>query len=903
MALTTGTRLGPYEIVSALGAGGMGEVYKARDTRLDRTVAIKVLPSEVAGDAQFRERFDREARIISQLTHPHICTLYDVGEHAGTSFLVMEFLEGETLADRIARAESKGPGLPRGEALSIAIQIADALAAAHRAGIVHRDLKPANVVLTKSGAKLLDFGLAKTAVPAVTAGSVSMLPTASPQTLTARGMILGTFQYMAPEQIEGAEADARTDIFAFGCVLHEMLTGHKAFEGKTHASLIAAILEREPPPVTTLQPLAPALVDAIVRRCLAKRADDRWQSAADLASALRWATDAASGVAATANAAAATPTARSRRLVGILALLAAVAVFAAGTFAWRYASSPTPPATSIRFEILPPPDVLLSPAPVASAAQLALSPDGRHLAFVAASNQRVSQIWVRPLNGLQARPLAGTEGASFPFWSPDGRFLGFFAGRKLKKVDIMGGAPEVLCDVTAGRGGTWNPDGTIVFSGAARSPLSQVADRAGGVVRPATTLNREQNATGHVWPQFLPDGRRYLFYQISPTEHQGIYVGSLDSAEVTHVVASKGAFLYASGYLLFVRDGILFAQAFDDRTLQTRGEAVQIADRVGYFSATLGYIGVTVSRAGALAYGPSVATTTRLQWRNRDGADAGSAIRPAVYRSPRLSPDEKRVVVTKWEPEAGQTDIQVIELDLGNEQRQTFDLLNDWFPAWSPDGSAIFFGSSRTNAFTRIFRKTGSGPDEVFAGGENDFAQYPNDTSSDGKFLSYTQSSPSGYDLGIAPLSGDAKRIPFLDSAANELQARFAPNGRWLAYASDESGKFEVYVRPFPVGSDQRLISVAGGMQPEWRRDGKELFYISADRKLMAVPVTTEGSTFSNGPPRALFDVQMPEQIPPYPTDYAVTMDGQRFLVNTVVDQPTRPALTVIVNWTAELKK
>ena len=582
-----------------------------------------------------------------------------------------------------------------------------------------------------------------------------------------------------------------------------------------------------------------------------------------------------------------------------------LAVTAAGAIAWRYAMTPTIPVSSVRFEMVPPPDVLLSPAPVAWAAQLALSPDGRHLAFVAASKHGVSQLWVRPLNGVQARRLAGTEGAAFPFWSPDSRFLGFFAGRKLKKVDIMGGAPEVLCDASGGRGGTWSPDGTIVFAGAARSPLSQVADRAGGVVRPATTFNREQGATGHYWPQFLPDGRRYLFYQISSKpENQGIYVGSLDSAEVTRIVASTGAGLYTSGYLLLVRDGILFAQAFDDRALQTRGQAVQIADRVGYFSATLGYIAVTASRVGALAYGPSVATTTSLQWRNREGADAGSAIRPAVYRSPRLSSDQKRVVVSKWEPETGQNDIQVIELALRNEQRQTFDLLNDWFPAWSPDGNAIFFGASRTTV-TRIFRKIGSGPDEFFAGGEDadGSAQYPNDTSSDGKFLSYTQSSRSGYDLGYAPLSGGGKRISFLASPANEVQARFAPNGRWLAYASDESGQFEVYVRPFPPGTGQSLISVAGGMQPEWRRDGNELFYISADGKLMAVPVTTDGTTFPPVTPRALFDVQIPEQTPPYPTDYAVTMDGQRFLVNTVVDQPTRPALTVIVNWTAELKK
>ncbi|OFW39370.1 MAG: hypothetical protein A3J29_03005 [Acidobacteria bacterium RIFCSPLOWO2_12_FULL_67_14b] len=907
MPLVPGSRLGPFEIVAPLGAGGMGEVYRARDTRLERTVAIKVLPESLAGDPQFRERFDREARAISQLTHPNICTLHDVGEHAGTAFLVMEFLEGETLADRMARAASKGPGLPHAEALSIAIQIAEALAAAHRAGIVHRDLKPGNVFLVGRGgpsgpalAKLLDFGLAKATVPAVVPSGGSMLPTTPPQALTAQGTILGTFQYMAPEQIEGAEADARSDIFAFGCVLHEMLTGQKAFEGRTHASLIAAILEREAPLVTTLQPGAPPLVDAIVRKCLAKKPDDRWQSAADLGSALRWAADGA-GAAASSTAAAPQPVRRSGAR-GVALAVGTVVVFAIGAFVgWRYVSRPTAPPAAVRFEVTPPTGVTLSPAPVASAAQLALSSDGRRLVFVAAAGRGVSQLWVRPLDDVQARPLAGTEGASFPFWSPDGRYIGFFAGGKLKKVDTAGGAPEVLCNAAGGRGGAWGPDGTIVFTGEPNSPMSQVA-AAGGTVRPATVLNRDLGVTANNWPQFLPDGRRFLYYQRSlKPEHTGIYVASLDSADTTRVIGSTGAGLYGSGHLLFVRDGILFAQPFDDRALRTTGEAARIADHVGYFSASLGYTAVTVSPAGALATGPSVAGTTSLQWRDRDGTARGSLIAPAVYRSPRLSPDQKRVALATWDPETGQNDIWVIDLALRNPSRLTFDPANDWFPAWAPDGSRIFFGSTRSGT-TTIFRKDGSEPEQVFLGTASN-ATYPNDTSRDGRFLSYTQSSPRAYDLGVVPLSGDAKLIPFLASPFNEVQGRFAPNSKWLSYASDESGRFEVYVRPFPAASGQSLISVAGGMQPEWRRDGKELFYISADGKLMAVPVTTDGATFSAGVPRALFNVQAPEQTPPYPTDYAVTADGQRFLVNTVADQAERAPLTVILNWVSALKK
>jgi len=907
MPLAAGARLGPYEIVAPLGAGGMGEVYRARDTRLDRTVAVKVLPESLAADPQFRERFDREARVISQLTHPHICTLHDVGEHAGTAFLVMEFLEGETLGERIQKGR-----LPLADAIAIAIQIADALAVAHRAGVVHRDLKPGNVMLLKAGAagtgaplaKLLDFGLAKVAVPAVAAGAVSMLPTTPPKTLTAHGTILGTFHYMAPEQVEGAEADARSDIFAFGCVLHEMLTGQKAFEGKTHASLIAAILEREPPPVTTLQPLVPPLVDAIVRKCLGKKADDRWQSAADLCSALRWAAEGATAVGTRAHEAALTSS-RSRRGVRIAGASAiAVVAFALGAIVWRSVSNVAAPTAAVRFEVLPPPQATLAPAPVASAAQLALSPDGRRLAFVAAPRYGVSQLWIRPLDGVQAQPLAGTDGASFPFWSPDSRSIAFFAGGKLKKIDTTGGAPELLCNAPGGRGGAWSPDGTIVFTGAPNSPMSRIS-ASGGSVLPATTFEGLSGITSHNWPQFLPDGRHYLFYQRSDKpEQQGIYVTSLDSAGTTRVIGSTGAGLYGSGHLLFVREGMLFAQPFDDRTLRAGGDAIRIADHVGYFSASLGYAAITVSPAGVLAYGPTVALTTSLQWRDRAGVAGGSPTAPGVHRSPRLSPDQTRVALTTLEPETGQLDIWAFELARGNASRVTFDPQNDWFPAWSADGRQIFFGSSRTG-FTTIFRKTGGEPDQFFAGvaastGGNAF--YPNDTSSDGRFLVYTQTAHA-YDLGIVPLTGEAKLSPFLASPYNEVQGRFAPNSRWIAYASDESGKFEVYVRPFPAANGQWLISAAGGSQPEWRRDGKELFYISADRKMMAVPVTTDGTTFSAGVPRALFDVQVPEQVAPYATDYTVTADGQRFLVNTVIDQPTRSALTVVLNWTADLKK
>ena len=913
MALSPGTRLGPYEIQSAIGAGGMGEVYKARDTRLDRTVAIKILPEALAADPQFRDRFDREARTISQFTHPNICTLYDVGEHAGTSFLVMELLDGETLENRCARATARGSGLPLDEALRIAIQMADALAAAHRQGIVHRDLKPGNIFLARSSgasappiAKLLDFGLARTA-PALTVNSATTMATTPPQAITAQGTILGTFQYMAPEQVEGGEADARTDIFAFGSVLYEMITGKKAFEGKTQTNLVAAILERDPPPLTTVQPLAPPLVDSIVRKCLAKNPDDRWQTASDLGSALRWAAEGANAATSGATAVAGTPRTGARRVangaVAAAGILGSVAIGLA--VGGRYMSTVATPAALVRFEVQPPADVTLTPAPIASAAQLALSPDGRRLAFVATPKRATSQLWIRPLDGVQAQPLPGTEGASYPFWSPDSRFIAFFAGGKLKKIDTTGGVPQVLCPAGAGRGGAWNPDGIIVFVGQGNSPISRIS-ASGGVVTAATTFDPDQAVIGQSWPQFLPDGRHFLYFQrSSKPEHRGVHVTALDSSSSTRILESDGMAVYASGHLLFVRDGTLFAQAFDDRALQTSGDPVRIGDHVGYWTAGLGYAAVTVSPAGVLAHGPSVRLTTSLRWHDRSGASTGPPTAPAQYTTPRLSPDQKSVVVAMTDGATAQPDLWVLGLARGTTSRLTSDPATDWFPAWSADGGRLLFGSNRLGVTIPFQKVVGGGQEEPAA--ESVFraagATSPSDTSGDGRLLLYTQLTQRGYDLGVLTLTGERKASTFLGTPFNEVQARFSPNTRWVVYASDESGTFEVYVRPFPAASGQTQISIAGGTQPEWRRDGKELFYISADGKLTAVPVTTDGATFSAGTPRALFDVEVPEPNPPFPTDYAVTADGQRFLVNTVVDQPTRPALTVILNWTAGLKK
>jgi eukaryotic-like serine/threonine-protein kinase len=899
MTVSTGTRLGPYEVLAKLGEGGMGEVYKARDTRLNRSVAVKVLPPELASDPERRSRFEREAHAIAALSHPHICTIYDVGRENGTDYLVMELLEGETLADRLGRAKARP--LTMSDVLRYATEIADALDKAHRAGIVHRDLKPANIMLTKSGAKLLDFGLAKLRGPAVAISMTAIeqaTTTGGPK--TASGTILGTVHYMSPEQVEGREADARSDIWALGVVIYEMATGTRPFDGASPASIIGAILKDSPAAISTCQPLAPASLDAAVAGCLEKDPDDRWQSASDVKRLLR------SALSSTPEAAVqVTPSARRRISPLVIGSIAALLLMAlAGGAAWRYGSmaSTSTRADLVRFEIEPPPNVFLSPSPIASAAQVELSPDGRQLVFVAASKHGLSQLWVRPLDDVVARPLGGTEGASYPFWSPDSRFIGFFSNGKLKKVDVVGGSPQVLGDVSSGRGGTWNADGVIIFAGAAQSSMSKVS-AVGGAITAATSFNRGEEVVAHYWPQFLSDGHHFLFYQRSAkSEHEGIYIGSLDSPATTKIdVETHARAVRASGYLFFIRDGMLLGQALDEVSGHVHGDPIRLGSNVGYFQSSYGY--AAISAAGnVVAYGPTVAPTTTLRWQARTGSTIDS-VSTGVYSGPRLSPDGQSLLVSARESGSKDADILVFDVAQRSRTRLTSDPLNDWFPAWSPDGRRVFFGSTREGS-TRVFQKVGMAPEErLLDASDSVVAQYPNDVSSDGKTLLYMQSSNAGYDLGSTPLNGVHKFTPFAATRSNEVQGRFSPNGRWVAYASDKSGEFEVYVQSFSTQDNPKRISTAGGMQPEWRGDGQELFYISPSGKLMAVPVTTGGATLEAGPPHALFDVEVPEGIPPYPGGYAVRADGQRFLINSIADSSVRQPLTVILNWTTLLKK
>jgi len=892
MPLTSGTRLGPYEVLDALDAGGMGEVYRARDTRLDRLVAIKVLATDLAADPQLRERFEREARAIAALNHPHICTLHDVGHEGDVDFLVMELLDGETLAARIGKG-----ALPLDRALDYAVQIAAALDKAHRSGIVHRDLKPGNIMLTKSGAKLLDFGLAKRAEPVVSSGAFSVLPT-TPPNLTAQGAILGTFQYMAPEQLEGAEADDRTDIFAFGTVLYEMITGRKAFEGKSQVGLIGAILERDPAPASTLQPSCPAALDRVLQRCLAKDPDERWQSAGDLSAQLKWIgekeTFAASGTMPD------TPTfaQRTNRLwiatAVSLSLITAAASVAALYF---YRTRDTQPA--LRFTVPAPEKVLFDASQIGFLP--AVSPDGTRLAFTARDAAGAIHLWIRPFDTLTARLLPGTEGAAFPFWSPDSRSIGFFSQNKLKRIDIAGGPPLTLCDAVAGRGGSWSADGVILFAPAGTGPLFRV-DAGGGKPVAVTTLANGQSA--HRFPSFLPDGRHFVYVSVITGPSDGIFVGSLDSDESTRIVVADSNAVYSpSGDLLFVRDGTLLRQAFDSTTRTVSGEPIPIAERVAVGNSVGSF---SISQNGVLAYrgGPGTSGDVQLSWFDRTGKLIRNVGAPGPYRGVDLSPDGERIALHRHDGNGG--DIWLFEsARRGTLSRFTFEATQDNAgPIWSPDGSRLAYGSVRDGKWGLYVKAAnGTGSEERLV--ESELPKMPMSWSPDGRALVFWVIDPTtGSDQWVFPTSGDKTPMPLLQTSFTEGHPQISPNGRWISYQSNETGRAEIYVRSFPSGGSKFQISSGGGTFARWRADGKELFYLSAASfgKLMSVQVDATDTTFQYGDPTELFDsgyVNFTHGLN-YHT-FAVSRDGQRFLIprpEGAADGGEPAPITIVFNWT-----
>ncbi len=883
MQVVPGVRLGPYEIVASVGAGGMGEVYRARDTRLDRTVAVKVLPAQFANDAQLRLRFEREAKAISSLTHPHICTLHDIGQQDGTDYLVMEFLEGETLADRLL----KGP-LGVEQALVIAVQITDALDKAHKQGIVHRDLKPGNIMLTRNGAKLLDFGLAKYGPQPegnLLAGATSFRT--EQKSLTQEGSIVGTFQYMAPEQLEGKEAAARTDIFALGAVLYEMLTARHAFQGKSRVSLIAAILEHDPPPITSIQPLSPPALERLIRICLAKDPDDRWQTAHDVLLQLKWIGEGGSQVGVPAPVAVRR---RHREMISAIAL--ALAIVGAATFATLWYRVTNKPRPVVHTSILPPEKwefAFESAAPV-------LSPDGTRIVFLASDGSNRT-LWVRALSAGTAQPLAGTDGASYPFWSPDGRYLGYFTGGKMKKVDANGGPSQVLCDVSSARGGAWAENDTIIFAQSSADGLFKVS-AAGGVPVAVTRLDKSKNEASHRWPFILPDQKHVVFLALSAgnfrADANGTHVASIEDGKRQMLAPSDSGAVYSpSGYLLYRRDRTLVAHPFDAKSRRLKGEPFPVAEDVRMTQTQQGIF--TVSGHGHLAFQSGGALgLSQLTWVDRAGKTLGTVGTPGDYRHAILSHDGRRVAVQRTETNAINGDIWTIDLTRGTSTRLTFDPANDFVPVWSPDDGRVLFSSNRKDAGD-LYKKTASGVGSDEALVQMDGFTIGTDWSRDGRHVALQNlplSSKNGWDLWVYSMA-EEKSMPFLQTEFNESQARFSPDGKWIAYVSDESGRLEVYAQSFPSTGGKWQVSTEGGSRPQWSPRGDEIFYVNG-AKLFAVNVSA-GTTFEAGIPQPLFDVRLKGG----PDSFFTTPDGQRFLLNSAVKDEVKAPITLVQNWDA----
>lgn len=892
MPLAAGTRLGPYEILSPLGAGGMGEVYRARDTRLGRDVAVKVLPQHLSSNPEVRARFEREARSVSSLNHPHICTLHDIGREGDTDFLVMEMIEGETLAQRLSRG-----ALPFHEVLRLGAQISDALDRAHRAGVVHRDLKPGNVMLTKSGAKLMDFGLAKGIGPSASASNLTAAPTAT-SPLTAEGTIVGTFQYMAPEQLEGKEADARSDIFALGVVLYEMASGRRAFEGRTQASVIAAILKEEPPPLQATDSMSPPALDRLVRQCLRKDPDERIQSAHDVRLRLEEISEGGAP-------AAAAPTAtgpgrggsRERLAWGIAAAAALMAIALAV-------------ASFLRPAVIPPVIVSSIPPPAESSfvpniLGMSLSPDGRKLACVVRGPAGTG-VWTCPLDGSKPTLVAAADDAECPFWSPDSRAVGFHAGGQLRRVEIAGGQSVPLVPAASCIGASWASDGTIFYVPDYLSPIMRVSENGGqpSALFPVEAAGSRRNFSQ---PSLLPD-RRHVLYTATDAwqggQGSGIYVATIDGKEEKRLlsVVSNARFV-EPGYLVFGSEGSLRAQRFDLGRLELSGDQIVLIDGVDYMGLYQSHI-FSLSESGLLAYIEGKGSLTRqLTWVDRSGAVLGTVGKPGNYFTPRLSHDGKRVAYDLSETTTDSGDIWVFDLERGISTRLTFDPRNESSPIWSPDDSRLlFFGNypGRSDLFT--LDSDGSGGVESIL--SNGAVNLPSDWSKDGRSILVQTSRSAG--LGGTDLliysTEQKKAESWLKSAFVENQARFSPDGRWIAYDSDESGKMEVYVRGFSPPGGKWRVSGEGGSFPVWSKDGRELFYISPDSKVMSVAVGS-GATFDGGAPVALFRIPGEILNVGIATQYDVSLDGRRFLMNLGSSTQAQKMITLVSGWTSVLRR
>ncbi len=887
MSLAAGTKLGPYEILSPLGAGGMGEVYRARDARLKREVAVKVLPESVAADPDRLSRFEREAQAVAALSHPNILSIFDFGKEGSVAYAVTELLDGETLRDRM----EEGP-LEVRRTVEYAVQIAKGLAAAHEKGIVHRDLKPENVFVTRDGGlKILDFGLAKETSAAPGTGD-SLLPTEAARALTEPGTILGTIQYMAPEQIRGLPVDHRADLFAFGAVLYEMLSGRRAFRRNTPADTAAAVLSQEPPEMSGPgRTVSPAL-QRLVRRCLEKRPEERFQSARDVAFGLEilspssgpWSEPRGEGEARKP-----LGSRRRERLAWSVALVLLAALLGALLLPPLRKHGAVAPAARLRFTIPPPPGSTF-------AGMLALSPDGHRLAFVATTSDGRDLIWVRALDALESRPIDGTDGAAYPFWSPDSRSLAFFAQGKLRKIDASGGSLQTLCDASSPRGGSWGSRGSIVFSVNTGGEIRRVPENGGeSTVLP---LLVSQGRESYRWPSFLPDGRHFLYLLFGgDPKSTGIYAASLDSKQTVRLVSTDGESVSAKPGFLLYRSGIrLMSRRFDPDRLALKGEAFPVLDGVRWDSIATGATAFSVSDTGLLACQTGGAMVSRLLWYDRSGREVGAIGPDGAYWEPTLSPDDRWLAVPRFDPEKFEGNIWTIDLERGSLARLSSQAAFAATPLWSPDGRRIVYSSY---ASAEVFIRDARGAEN-----ERILFRQPaftplDDWSRDGRLLFYEAFDfrRFHFDVWVRDLRTGTSR-PLLQAAHDQMGARLSPDGRWLAYESDESGAFEIFVRSFPEAGERRQVSKGGGQQPRWRGDGKELFYVSPDRKLMSVEIRP-GTTLDAGAPKALFQTRILPQVEAR-NHYDVTSDGQRFVVNSRRPEDASLPITVLSGWMPE---
>jgi eukaryotic-like serine/threonine-protein kinase len=887
MPLPPGAKLGPYEVLEAIGAGGMGEVYRARDTRLDRSVAIKVLPTHLSANAEAKQRFDREARAISALTHPNICTLYDVGHQNGTDYLVMELLEGETVSHRLVR----GP-LPPDQVLRYGSEICDGLEKAHRSGIVHRDLKPGNIMLTKSGAKLLDFGLAKPPAPLNAAsaltGAVTMTSPATP--ITQHGSLVGTFQYMSPEQIEGREADSRSDIFSLGAVLYEMTTGKRAFEGKSMLSVASAILEKDPEPVSAVQPLAPPALDHVIRTCLSKDPEERFQTAHDVKLQLKWISQGGS------QAGVAKPIAARRKrrewmgwaIGGVMALV----MLTAGWFLHR-----APEAPILRSNIVLPTKLRLD----ATNTAVALSPDGKKLAIAATVEGGKQQIYLRSLDALTVLPIQGTEEATYPFWSPDGGYIGFFIQGKLKKVAVSSGAVQTICGAVDGRGGTWNKEGTIVFAPAGDGALYSVPDSGG---TPAQVTFPDKPGLSHRHPQFLPDGKRVLYFSEAPGGAiGGIYIVNLDDKKSEFVVASQARAQYVEpGYLLYMRERSLLAQPFSASTLKLSGRAVPVAQQVQFGSVR--WVSNYAASGDALLYeSEEGGGFWQLTWFDLDGKEVGKLGEPREQNGIVIAPDGKRAVAVISEQSGTKTSLWIYDVARGLANRFNYEDGDADDPIWSPDGKQMVY-SFNSSAGWKILTRTADGtgaPQELL---NSSSAIHPAAWSPDGKAIAYNAVNTTNKksEVWMLPTTGDHKPYPFLKAEANLRGCTFSADGRWFVYVSNESGRDEVYVTPFPGPGEKRQVSTQGGFYAWWFGNkgmaGEGIAYGDpGNATAVLVPISEKNNGMEFGQPRTLFGGRNFNDA----NSGSFSPDWKKMLVAVTTKSGNTNSLVMVNNWRAEL--